>query len=175
VLDAIVDLAGMYGFTDVATGTNADDVHDPHRPGMRAADERGVHAPLRAVGFTKAEVRAVSREWGLPTWDKPAAPCLASRIAYGIEVTRERLADVERAEAAVRDLLGAVGVRPVDLRVRDLGEQMRVELDPTAAEAVSPAQVASALREAGLPDIPVTLGIYRYGALNGGSARRRDG
>jgi uncharacterized protein len=166
VLDAIADLAGTNGFAHVATGTNADDAYDPHRPGMRAADERGVRAPLREVGFTKADVRAVSRAWELPTWDKPAAPCLASRIAYGIEVTRDRLARVEQAEEAVRDLLAEIGVRAADLRVRDLGAELRVELDPAAADAVPLARLTSALHEAGLQGVPVTVAAYRYGALN---------
>ena len=97
------------------------------RPGIRAADERGAVAPLRDAGLTKAQVREASRRWGLPTWDKPAAACLSSRVAYGVEVTPHRLARVERAEAAVRGLLTAYGVQ--NLRVRDLGDRASVEVD----------------------------------------------
>lgn len=109
----------------VMTGTNADDAVAGFRPGIQAAADRGAVTPLRDAGLTKAQVREASRRWALPTWDKPAAACLSSRIAYGIEITPARLARVERAEAAVRDVLP--GVRNV--RVRDLGDRARVEVD----------------------------------------------
>lgn len=105
VLDVIGRVAAEHGFAHVATGTNADDAVDPFRPGIRAADERGVLAPLRDAGLTKAEVRRISKAWDLVTWDKPAAPCLASRVAYGVEVTPARLHRIETAERAVRRLL----------------------------------------------------------------------
>ena len=97
-------------------------------PGIRAADERGAVAPLRDAGLTKAQVREASRRWGLPTWDKPAAACLSSRVAYGVEVTPHRLARVERAEAAVRDAARGRTAWP-NLRVRDLGDRASVEVD----------------------------------------------
>jgi len=159
VLDAIVALAHDRGFATVATGTNADDAVDPFRPGIRAGVERGAHTPLRDAGLTKAAVRAVSREWGLATWDKPATPCLASRIRYGIPVTAERLARVDRAEQAVRAFLPVT-----DLRVRDLGDAVRVEVDAGRAD---PAAVADAVAAAGFPaGLPVQIGPYRSGALN---------
>ena len=107
LIDVLTPLAQARGIGTVATGTNADDAVAGFRPGIRAADERGAVAPLRDAGLTKAQVREASRRWGLPTWDKPAAACLSCRVAYGVEVTPHRLARVERAEAAVRDLLGA--------------------------------------------------------------------
>ena len=99
----LTPLAAEHGLAHVATGTNADDVVAGFRPGIRAAAERGAITPLADAGLTKGQVRAASRRWALPTWDKPQAACLSSRIAYGIEVTPHRLARVERAEAAVRD------------------------------------------------------------------------
>src|SRR5690606_2614746 len=115
-------------------GSNADDAHDI-RPGMRAAQENGVLSPLQDAGLTKAEIRALSRDLDLPTWDQPAAPCLASRLPYGLAVTPARLRTVERAEAAVR----AAGV--VEFRVRHHGDVARLE--------VAPRELADVLRQAG--------------------------
>jgi uncharacterized protein len=167
VLDVLCEAAAERGFAAVATGTNADDAADGFRPGIRAADERGVLAPLRDAGFTKAEVRKVSREWGLPVWDKPAAPCLASRIAYGIEVTRERLARVEAAERATRRLLHTAAIQPRDLRVRDLGAQVRVEVDADlVAGAAAIPELSDTVRAAGFADAQVTVTAFRSGVLN---------
>ncbi|MFL6130151.1 MAG: ATP-dependent sacrificial sulfur transferase LarE [Mycobacteriales bacterium] len=130
LLDVLVPLADRLGLGHVATGTNADDAVAGFRPGIRAAAERGAVTPLRAAGLTKAQVRAASREMGLATWDKPAAACLSSRIAYGVGITPARLARVERAEAALRVALGDAGIPVRDLRVRDLGPAgARVEVD----------------------------------------------
>ena len=129
LLDVLVPLAAERGLAFVATGTNADDAVAGFRPGIRAAEERGAITPLRDAGLTKAQVREASRRWELPTWDKPAAACLSSRVAYGIEVTPFRLARVERAEAACREALAEAGVPLRDLRVRDLGERASVEVD----------------------------------------------
>ena len=117
----------------MATGTNADDAVAGFRPGIRAAAERGAVTPLLDAGLTKAQVRAASRAMGLSTWDKPAAACLSSRIAYGVAVTPARLARVERAEAALRVALAGAGLPVRDLRVRDLGPAgARVEVDADA-------------------------------------------
>ncbi|MER7810276.1 hypothetical protein [Streptomyces sp900116325] len=83
MLDTITALAHEHGFDMVATGTNADDAADPYRPGIRAGRERGIRTPLLDAGLTKADVRRLSRRWSLPTWNKPATPCLASRVRYG--------------------------------------------------------------------------------------------
>jgi uncharacterized protein len=136
LLDTLRPLADALGIDAVATGTNADDAVAGFRPGIRAAAERGALTPLRDNGFTKDDVRAASRAWGLATWDKPAAACLASRVAYGIEVSPERLARVERAERSVRAWLAERGVAVRDLRVRDLGTTARIEVDGDLVGAV---------------------------------------
>ncbi|HEU5034761.1 MAG TPA: ATP-dependent sacrificial sulfur transferase LarE [Mycobacteriales bacterium] len=138
LLDVLTPAAASLGIDTIATGTNADDARAGFRPGIRAAAERGAVTPLLDAGLTKDEVRRASRAWGLSTWDKPAAACLSSRVAYGIEITPHRLARVERAEAALRAALRAAGLTVRDLRVRDLGDRARVEIDrellPTLAE-----------------------------------------
>ena len=128
LLDTLRPIAHDSGLAHVATGTNADDAVAGFRPGIRAADERGAVTPLLDAGLTKAQIRAASTAWGLVTADKPALACLASRIAYGVQVTPARLARVDRAETALRALL-----QPTDVRVRDLGDgTARVELDAAA-------------------------------------------
>jgi uncharacterized protein len=165
LLDAAQELAGRLGYAAVATGTNASDIVAGFRPGIRAASERAARTPLADLGLDKTAVRAVAREWGLSTWDKPAAACLASRIAYGIEINPFRLARVERAEVAARRLLAAENVR--NLRVRDLGDSVRVEVDH---EVVSAAREHDALRAAisaaGFGDLPVTVEAFRSGSMN---------
>ncbi len=125
LLDVLVPLAREHGIAHVATGTNADDLRAGFRPGIRAAAERGALTPLADAGLTKEDVRRVSLAWGLPTWDKPAAACLSSRVAFGVEVTPARLVRVDRAERAVRAALAHAAVPVVDLRVRDLGAGRR--------------------------------------------------
>jgi pyridinium-3,5-biscarboxylic acid mononucleotide sulfurtransferase len=112
------------GFDTVIDGTNADDLGE-HRPGLRAAGEHRVRSPLAELGWTKQDVRQVSRGLGLPTWDAPAAPCLSSRVRYGLEITPQRLRQVEEGEAYLR-ALGVTG----DLRVRHHGEKARLEVAP---------------------------------------------
>ena len=118
------EVAAERGFDAVIDGTNADDLRE-HRPGARAAVERRVHSPLAELGWTKAEIRRASCDLGLPTWDAPAAPCLSSRIRYGLEITPARLAQVERGEDYLRRL-GVTG----DLRVRHHGTSARIEVGP---------------------------------------------
>jgi uncharacterized protein len=129
LLDVLGPLAAELGLAHVATGTNADDARAGFRPGIRAAAERGAATPLLDAGLTKLQVREASRQWSLPTWDKPAAACLSSRIAYGVEVTATRLSRVEQAEVALRAALAAAGLTVRDLRVRDLGDRAMVEVD----------------------------------------------
>jgi uncharacterized protein len=130
LLDTVLPLAAELGLSYVATGTNADDAAAGFRPGIRAAAERGAVTPLLDAGLTKAQIRAASRARGLSTWDKPAAACLSSRIAYGVEVTSPGLARVERAETALRAALAGAGLAVTNLRVRDLGGDVaRVEVD----------------------------------------------
>jgi uncharacterized protein len=139
---------------------------------MRAASERGVRHPLQECGLSKADVRDLARAWGLPTWDKPAAACLSSRVAYGIEVTPHRLARVERAEADVRRVLAAAGTPARDLRVRDLGDRASVEVDadlvagPLATGSTGEAEVLAAVRAAGFAEASVDPRGFRSGSLN---------
>ncbi|MFF1442762.1 ATP-dependent sacrificial sulfur transferase LarE [Streptomyces sp. NPDC058295] len=167
LLDTLLRLADELGCRTVATGTNADDAVDPFRPGIRAANERGVVSPLRDAGFTKADVRETSRSWGLRTWDKPASPCLASRIAYGIPIDSARLGRVEAAEESVREALRALGMETRDLRVRDLGHHVRIELDPSLAQRLGrAAELRSAVDHAGFSGVPMDVSAFRSGALN---------
>ena len=130
LVDVLTPLAARLGIADVVTGTNADDLRAGFRPGIRAAAERGAWAPLARAGMTKDDVRAAARRWELPLADKPAAACLASRIAYGVPVSAEGLARVEAAEGALRVAMTGAGLGVRDLRIRDLGGDVaRVEVD----------------------------------------------
>ena len=122
--------------------------------------------PLRDAGLTKAQVREASHRWGLPTWDKPAAACLSSRIAYGVEVTPHRLGRVERAEVAVRSALADLG--PRDLRVRDLGERASVEIDAALLplEPEVEAGLLDVVRAAGFGEAVVDARGFRSGSMN---------
>jgi len=167
LLDVLTPLAQQLEMATVVTGTNADDVLAGFRPGIRAAAERGAHAPLRDAGLTKADVRAASRRWGLATADKPAAACLSSRVAFGVQVTRERLARVERAEAAARAVLDAAGLAVFDLRVRDLGDRARIEVDqPAAAAAAALPGLLQAVRGTGFAAAEVDPRGFRSGSMN---------
>ncbi len=167
LLETLVPLAASLGLAVVATGTNADDARAGFRPGIAAAAARGAVTPLLDAGLTKAQVRAASRRWGLGTWDKPAAACLSSRIAYGVPVSKERLQRVERAEVAVRGALATAGTVVQDMRVRDLGALARVEVDQAAVGqvAANPA-VAAAVRAAGFDAVEVDPRGFRSGAMN---------
>lgn len=161
----VVPLAREAGFAAVLDGTNADDLGD-HRPGAAAGAERGVLSPLAIIGLTKAEIRERSRARGIPTWEQPSSPCLASRLPYGTAVTPERLAQIERAERAVR----ALGVRG-DMRVRHHGDLARVELPAVDLEHWLAPDAARRLRDAirdaaGFARVAVDLRGYRTGSLN---------
>ena len=172
LLDVLTPLSAEHGLAHVATGTNADDAVAGFRPGIRAAAERGAITPLRDAGLTKAQVRAGSRRWDLPTWDKPAAACLSSRVAYGVEVTPFRLARVERAEVAVRALLEAAGVPLRNLRVRDLGDRASVEVDAVLLDDhLAPGsdlagRVQSAAAAAGFAEAVLDRRGFRSGSMN---------
>ena len=162
--ETLVPMAAELGLDVVVDGTNADDVSE-YRPGGRAASEQGVASPLAEAGLTKAEIRELSLARGLPTWSQPSAPCLASRIPYGMEVTVERLGQVERAERALR----AIGIEG-DLRVRHHGDLARVEIPSTILdEWLLPertAELVSAVRAAGFSRVALDLRGFRSGSLN---------
>jgi uncharacterized protein len=168
LLDTLTPLASELGLAVVATGTNADDAAAGFRPGIAAAAARGAVTPLLDAGLTKAQVREASRRWGLSTWDKPAAACLSSRIAYGVPVDREGLQRVERAELRLREALGECGIDVRDLRVRDLGEnRARVEVDADAVAAVSASSAAAdAVRQSGFTAVEVDPRGFRSGSMN---------
>jgi pyridinium-3,5-biscarboxylic acid mononucleotide sulfurtransferase len=161
-------MAEERGFAAIAYGVNADDTLD-FRPGHRAATEYRVLAPLLDAGLHKAEIRTLSQRAGLPTWDRPASACLASRLPYGIEVTPERLALIERGEAALRDL----GFRQFRVRLHE--KLARVEIAPEEMpRAVSPemaSAIASRLKTAGFTYVALDLEGYRQGSLNEGLRR----
>jgi uncharacterized protein len=120
---------------------------------------------LLDAGFTKAQIREASRRWGLATWDKPAAACLSSRVAFGVPIDAERLARIERAEAAARTAFADAGVPVADLRVRDLGDTARLEVDREAVGQVN-TQVLNAIREAGFAEVEVDPLGFRSGSMN---------
>lgn len=167
LLDAVIAAGYAEGGRLVVTGTNADDVAAGWRPGIRAAAERQAGTPLADVGMDKDAVRSLSRAWKLPTWDRPASPCLSSRIAYGIRITPYRLSRVDTAEQAVRAALQRAGMSPHNLRVRDLGDWVRIELDADlVATARDNSAVTAAVSRAGFGTLPVEIGPFRSGSLN---------
>jgi uncharacterized protein len=151
------------GFRNIAYGMNADDTRD-FRPGQRAAEQHAVLAPLADAGLTKLEVRALAKAAGYPVWDRPAAPCLSSRVEYGREVTREVLAQIEKGEESLRQL----GFR--ELRVRHHGELARVEIArnelPRALTMEMLDAVTAALKEAGFKYVTLDCTGFRSGSMN---------
>lgn len=161
--DTLKPLAIQLGYPYVVDGVNADDLHD-YRPGIQAAKERGARSPLAEVGVTKAEVRHLAKELGLPWWDKPAQPCLSSRFPYGEEITVGKLQRVGRAERYLRLL----GWR--NLRVRSEGDTARIELPPEQIKefvlAADLPVLVSAFQEFGFVYVTLDLEGYRSGKLN---------
>ena len=156
-------LAKQYGLNCVVDGSNYDDIND-FRPGMRAASEFGVRNPLKEAMFTKEEIRILSKEMNLPTWDKPPYPCLSTRFPYGAKITREKLSRVERAE----EFLSGFGVK--QLRVRVHGniarievpkEDMRIFLDEDVSK-----EIVDKLKALGYTYIILDLQGYRMGSMN---------
>ena len=156
-------LARLRGIDYIVDGSTTDDLSD-YRPGRVAALEHLVRSPLIEVGMSKAEVRELSRRAGLPTWDKPASPCLSSRIAYGTPVTIERLSEVDRGEAILREM----GFR--EFRVRHHDQLVRLEIAPTEMEHALDREVVQELarrfRELGFKYVTLELHGYRSGAMN---------
>ncbi len=168
VFTRIKETAAVHGIAVVADGTNADDMGDD-RPGLRALEELGVVAPLRDAGLTKAEIRELSRDIGLPTWDKPAYACLATRFPHGAEITADALQRVERAEAALQELGFKLS------RVRHHGDVARIEVAPAdVARIAAPetaAEVTAKLRAAGFRYVTLDLEGYRVGSMSEGGGK----
>jgi uncharacterized protein len=156
-------LGPKLGFTRIAYGMNADDTRD-FRPGQRAAEQHAVLAPLAEAGLTKIEIRALSKAAGYPLWDRPAAPCLSSRVEYGRAVTREVLEQVEKAEECLRQL----GFR--EFRVRHHGDLARVEIAraelPCALAINTLDAISAALKQAGYQYVTLDCAGFRSGSMN---------
>src|SRR5437763_1667930 len=158
----LLPLARTRGLAFVVDGSTTDDLGD-YRPGRAAANEHGVRSPLIEVGMSKREVRELSRRAGLPTWDKPASPCLSSRIAYGTTVTIQRLATVDNGE----EILRGMGFR--EFRVRHHDQLVRLEISPAEMDrALRPevvAELARRFRKLGFKYVTLDLHGYRMGAM----------
>jgi uncharacterized protein len=161
--DTLKPLALQRGYPYVVDGVNADDLGD-YRPGIQAAKERGARSPLAEVGVTKAEVRQLSKQLGLPWWDKPAQPCLSSRFPYGEEITVGKLQRVGRAEIYLRKLGFS------NLRVRSEGDTARIELPPEQIKefvlTTDLPKLVSGFQEFGFIYVTLDLEGYRSGKLN---------
>jgi uncharacterized protein len=156
-------LADKLGFTAIANGTNTDDLGD-FRPGLQAASEHGVVSPLVDCGIDKQGVREIAREWNLEVWDKPASPCLSSRVVYGLEITPERLARIDAAEALLKEL----GFTSVRVRCHH-DELARLEVSATEiarmADETLRKQIATRLREFGFKYVTIDLEGFRSGSF----------
>jgi len=158
-------MLGVLGVDVIASGANTDDAGD-HRPGMKAAGENGVRHPLQECGLSKNDVRALAKSWGLPTWDKPATPCLSSRIAYGELVSPERVRMIDQAEQWLRNELG---LRVLRVRYHK-GDMARVEVPlddlPRLVEPNVRAGMIRAFRDLGFKYVTLDLEGFRSGSLN---------
>ena len=157
-------MLGLLGVDTIASGANVDDAGD-HRPGMRAAGENGVRHPLQECGLSKADVRDLAKAWDLPTWDKPATPCLSSRIAYGEDVTPERVKMIDAAEVWLREK----GLRLLRVRYHK-GDLARIEIPIDELPRFAAPEIRSALvpafRALGFKFVTLDLEGFRSGSLN---------
>ncbi len=165
LFDKLRPIADKYDVGTIVYGAIPDDVGD-HRPGMDAAKQMGIKAPLIDVDLTKAEIREVSKAWDLPTWDKPAFACLSSRFPYGMRITRELLRQVDAAEQFLYDL----GIR--QFRVRHHGELARIELEAEEIALLQKkerrSQISDHFKSLGYTHVTLDLQGYRSGSLNEG-------
>ena len=156
-------VARSRGIQHIVDGSTVDDIHD-YRPGRQAATQHAVRSPLIEAGLNKSEVRELSRKAGLPTWDKPASPCLSSRIAYGTTVTIERLSKIDRGEEILREL----GFR--EFRVRHHDQLVRLEISPAEMDRVLRREIvdelATRFRELGFKYVTLDLQGFRSGSMN---------
>jgi pyridinium-3,5-biscarboxylic acid mononucleotide sulfurtransferase len=157
-------IAAERGMAVVALGANVSDLTD-YRPGARASAELGARSPLQEAGLTKPEIRALSKQRGLPTWNKPSNACLASRIPYGTAITKEALLRVDAAETYLREHFGIE-----QLRVRDHGAIARIEVEPNEigrlAEETARAEIVQELRRLGYRYVTLDLQGFRSGSMN---------
>jgi uncharacterized protein len=160
----ISELNKQVGMAVTVSGANADDLHD-YRPGTQAASEHQVRSPLAECGFSKDEVRELARQWDLPIWDKPATPCLSSRIAYGEEVTAERLEMIDRAEQWLRE----AGMSTVRVRYHK-GDMARIEVPaeqiPQLVDGHFRQTLVQQFTELGFKFVALDLAGFRSGSLN---------
>ncbi|MBP2627093.1 MAG: larE [Firmicutes bacterium] len=161
---SLVEWAMANGFDYIIDGSNADDKAD-YRPGMRAiAEIDAVISPLLDVGLTKAEIRAISKEWGLPTWNKPSAACMVSRLEYGLRITKENLWQVEQAEKLIKQFCSG------QVRVRHHGKLARIEVSPpniqNLTDTSNAAIINDGLKKIGFTFVTLDLSGYRTGSMN---------
>ncbi|MCX5654869.1 MAG: ATP-dependent sacrificial sulfur transferase LarE [Planctomycetota bacterium] len=171
LLERLLEIAKVRGMATVCDGANADDVN-AWRPGLRAAEELGVRSPLKEAGLAKADVRTLSKALGLPTWDRPAMACLASRFPYGQTITKNGLDRVAAAESLLKDL----GYR--GFRVRDHGTLARIEVAPADIERLTikhRAQILRDLKALGYTYVSLDLEGYRAGAMDEVLPQRKGG
>lgn len=159
--DDLLPFAQARGYNVLVDGNNADDVGD-HRPGRRAALERGVRSPLQETGFTKTEIRALARQLGLPNWDMPSAACLSSRVPYGTPITVQTLSQVERAELMLRQL----GLRQLRVRHHDQVARIEVEAADFAIVLAHRDEIVSGLKALGYTYVALDLAGFRSGSMN---------
>lgn len=163
LFEKLVTIARQEGIPAVADGSNVDDAGD-YRPGMRAAAELGVRSPLREAGLTKADIRELSKELGLTTWNKPSFACLASRFPYVDQITAGKLQQVAAAETLLR------GIGLTQVRVRHHGDIARIEVDPSEFELITEpgnrTRIVQALRDLGYVYVTLDLRGYQTGSMN---------
>lgn len=163
IMSEVRRVADEYGVEHLVEGSNMDDLGD-YRPGLRALEELGVRSPLREAGFTKQDIRDKSKEMGIPTWDKPAFACLASRIPYGTEITREKLTTIDRAEEVLSDL----GFKQFRVRMHD--KIARIEVPAEDLEKASSAGVreklVAELSKLGFDYVTLDLAGFKSGSMN---------
>jgi uncharacterized protein len=162
--DTMIKLLAELGVGVICSGANLDDLGD-YRPGLKAAAERHIRHPLQEAEFTKADVRSLAKAWGLPTWDKPASPCLSSRVAPGLPVTAERTGRIEAAEAYLRQF----GLRDCRVRLHE-GELARIEVPATEIARLADPEfrdrLARRFHELGFNFITLDLEGFRSGSMN---------
>jgi uncharacterized protein len=161
VYTQMVEYSQQHGYRYILDGTNADDLND-HRPGRQAALEKGLRSPLMEVGFTKADIRILARQFELPNWNKPSAACLSSRIPYGTPIEISILHQIEHAE----DLLHQMGFSQVRVRYHDQIARIEMEIDDFSAALDKRLEITSGIKALGFSYITLDLNGFRSGSMN---------